>query len=288
VPETATTIGVFDYVTNTWANYAKPTASTIGACLLPDGRALLVPGAATAIATFDYRTNTTTEVVTGLSAASGKYYAATLLPDGRVFIPSRLSTENSLLFDYKTNSIQTLDSGIQVAQTATLLPDGRVFCHWSSNTLRTFNYLDNSLTTHSSPNLGTVLSSALMPDGRVLFAAGRNVGSFDYRSSTSVQEASYGSTGDSISTLSVLPDGRVLAALLAAGSGTFGAFDYRTNTWTTYLGTGSAYWGAVLLPDGRTMLVPRNVAHVAVVSIAGITRAPSIDFCYHPCFNQGL
>jgi hypothetical protein len=288
VPETASAIGVFNYVTNTWATYTKPSGSFIGACLLPDGRALMVPSSATSISVFDYRTNTSSEVVTGVGTQTDKYYTACVLPDGRVLIPSRVNTNDNLIFDYRTDSVQTVLSGIGTGQTSTLMPDGRVFCYLSSTTLRTFNYTDNSYTTYTSPSLGNTYASALMPDGRVLYASGRTVASFDYRTNTSLLQASYGSTGDSIGTLSTLPDGRVLAALLAVGSGTFGAFDYRTNTWTTYTGTGSAYWGAVCLPDGRTMLVPRNVAHVAVVSVAGVTRAPSLDFCYHPCFNQAL
>jgi hypothetical protein len=44
-----------------------------------------------------------------------------------------------------------------------------------------------------------------------------------------------------------------------------------------------AYSGGVLLPDGRVVFVPGNVATVGILS--GASRPPP-ELCYHPCFNK--
>jgi hypothetical protein len=286
VPRFSTTVGVFDYRTNTWASYSGHTGTLGGGCLLPDGRALMVPASSTDFYVFDYRNNAVT-TVGAAGTLTEKYYTCTLLPNGQVYVPNRLATANAILFDYTTDAITTLAPIPAQTETSRVMPDGRVFLASNgSAVLRTYDYTTQALTTQTSLAV-TNPTSTLLPDGRVLFAGSSGVScTMDFRTNTSANNPY--TISSAIGALSMLPDGRALAAMrISSGGTTIGAFDYRTDTWTTYNGPGNEYYSSKLLPDGRVVLIPGGATNnVAVVSVTGSTRAPSLDYCYHPSFDN--
>ena len=296
VPCNATTIGIYNPVTNTYStaptSLVLSSSAYFGGVLLPDGRVLFVPRNAATIGLFNPATNTYSTV--GMQGGSVAYIGGVLLPDGRVlFVPSNATTIG--IFNPATNVYSTIAAGAPGGEAfygGVLLPDGRVvFVPSNTTTIGLFNPATN---TYSSIAVGAPGSYAysggvLLPDGRVVFVPSNatTIGIFNSFTNTySTVTMSPAPGGFAYEGGVLLPDGRVLFVPRAAS--TFGLFNPATNTYSTISGApgGHAYMGGVLLPDGRVIFVPANVATVGILNTSQSLRAPPLELCYHPCFNK--
>lgn len=292
VPSGPGGVGVFSYLDDSWVSYGTVSGTSRGGCVMPDGRALLAPYGAETVNTFSYKTNavTTVDALAGYAwiATADKFACATLLPDGRAYLPNLNAAVPSAVYDYATDTVTTVAGNAQ-SSSVQLLPTGQAMT-FGLGTLGFFDYRTDTFTTQTGPARSGVAGSCLLPDGRVLWAytnGGAQLAmTYDFRTrsytTTSVWVAP---SAEAFRSLVQLPDGRALG-IPYTGSALV-VFDYRDDSWTSYAGPGVAYWGGSVMPDGRVLLVPSATAlDAAVVSVAGVDRAPSLDACYHPCFNQ--
>jgi hypothetical protein len=292
VPYNASTVGIFNSVTNTYSTVTmSPTpvsAAYWGGVLVPDGRVVFVPHNATTIGIFDPATNAYSAIAAGLPG-SAAYRGGVLLPDGRVlFIPFYATTIG--IFNPSTNLYSTIavgapGSGAYIG--GVLLPDGRVvFVPTNTTTVGIFNPVTNAYSTVPTSLVSgsaAYYGGALLPDGRVLFVPNgvATIGIFNPTTNTYSTIAGAASFVGGV----VLSDGRIM---LVPGGTSFGLFNPTSNTYSAITGApgGNAYYGGVLLPDGRVILVPSNVATVGILNTAQSIRSPPLELCYHPCFNR--
>jgi streptogramin lyase len=293
VPNNATTIGIFNTMTNTYSTILAGTPGNFaysGGVLLPDGRVVFVPRLATTIGIFNPATNAYSTITMSPAPLSDAYLGGVLLPDGRVvFVPRNATTIG--IFNPTTNSYSTVSGapGSLAYVGGVLLPDGRVvFVPSGATTIGLFNPINNTYSTISgAPGNDTYRGGVLLPDGRVVFVPynGTNIGLFNPITNTySTVIMSPTPPAGSYYSGVLLPDGRV--AFVPGNTTTIGIFNPATNTYSTILGAPGtlAYQGGTLLSDGRVLFVPFS-ATTNIGILSGFS-APPRELCYHPCFNK--
>lgn len=226
------------------SGYFSPTASMATprakqtATLLPDGKVLIAGGtdggsSLSSAELFDPATNTFSP--TGSMVSARDSHTATLLPNGKVLIaggesdsaPSRKILASAELYDPATGTFTpTADMNLsRVGATATLLANGKVLIAGGddADVPRAEIYDPDKGTFTLTGALTSALgrqshAAVLLADGKVLLAGGYDL--FDILDSAELYDPSsdqFTPTGDlteyrSFFTLSLLPDGRVLAA----------------------------------------------------------------------------
>ena len=294
VPNNATTIGLFNTMTNTYSTILAGTPGGFaysGGVLLPDGRVVFVPRLATTIGLFNPATNAYSTIIMSPAPLSDAYLGGVLIPDGRVvFVPRNATTIG--IFNPTTNSYSTISGapGSRAYVGGVLLPDGRVvFVPSDGTTIGLFNPINNTYSTISgAPGNDTYRGGVLLTDGRVVFVPynGTNIGLFNPITNTySTVIMSPTPPAGSYYSGVLLPDGRV--AFVPGNTTTIGIFNPATDTYSTILGAPGgtfAYQGGTLLPDGRVLFVPFSAT--TNIGILSGFPAPPRELCYHPCFNK--
>jgi hypothetical protein len=236
------------------------------------GAALLAqPCAATSFGVWEY---------TGSLNTARMWYTATLLSDGNVLVAGGLNTHigylaSAELYDASTGT-WTITGSLNEARdsdTATLLSDGKVlvaggyYCEPNNPCVdlasaELYDPTTGTWTLTGSLNIGRSGHTAtLLPDGRVLVAAGSGLASaelYDPATGTWTVTGSL-NTGCSFHTATLLPDGKVLVAggennYIAQASAEL--YDPATGTWTlaSSLNTAREAHTATLLSDGKVLV----------------------------------
>jgi hypothetical protein len=254
---------IFDPLANVWHAIAAPAGVTIGdavSCVLPNGHLVLgnINGAP---AIYDPVANTWTPTGAKSNGTSDEE-SWTLLPDGSIFTLDCFGHPHAEKYVQATNSWVSAGSSpadlvFDVPKEigpALLLPNGHVFC--VGGTGRTVLYLPGA--TPASPGTFTVgptlpsvggfqlgamdAPGALMPNGKVLFAAGPVDNSGTYRAPTYLFE-----------------------------------YDPATNTATQITGPANLsrqpYWSRMLLLPSGQVLFANSTNYVAVYTPSGAPQA---------------
>ena len=270
-PFTASTIGVFNPMTNAYSTIAAIAGFT-GSVLTPEGRLVLIPNSATAIGLCNPTTNT--YVTTGTSATG--YQSGVLIPDGRVLLIPCTQTYISL-YNSATGSLTTGPSATGY-NGGVLLPDGRVlFVPNAASVIGMYNPPTNTFSTFASAT--GFLGGVLLPDGRVFLVpfTATTIGLFNPTTNTySTGPAATGYVGGVL-----LPDGRVL--LVPNTATNIGFYNPTTNAFTT-LSAAAGYAGGVLLPDGRVLMTPLST--VTTIGMVCTSMSAPREMCLSPYCNK--
>lgn len=184
-----------------------------------------------------YWSNTATYNAVSITWPSGsnKSYGCVLIPDGRVIFPPGDGGTYIGIFNPSTNIFSSISAASGYAG-GVLAPDGRVvFVPENATNVGVFNPVTGTFTTYASGAAGMTGSSsywggALASDGRVIFCPNnaQNVGTFNPATNSFTTYACTGTAG------------------------------------VTIPGGSNAYWGGVLVLDGRIVFVPGNATNVGV------------------------
>ena len=166
-------------------------------------------------------------------SGSNKSYGCVLIPDGRVIFPPGDGGTYIGIFNPSTNTFSSISAASGYAG-GVLVPDGRVvFVPENATNVGVFNPATGTFTTYASGAAGMTGSSsywggALASDGRVIFCPNnaQNVGTFN------------------------------------PATNSFTTYAYSGTAGVTIPGGSSAYWGGVLVPDGRIVFVPGGATNV--------------------------
>jgi len=258
------------------------------ATLLADGRVVVVGGkylASGALDTFEIfnpATGLWTLPAETLNEARHRHSAA-LLPDGRVLIAAGRGIGNWVLDTYElfdpvagswTMPADTLNE-LRLDHATVLLPDGRVLV--AAGASDDSNEYINSVeifepgTGSVDPTAATLVearnwfTTTLLPDGRVLAAAGNHGGValnnfelFDPSTDTWTMPAQTLGQARISHTATLLPDGRVIVIGGGGYVASVESFDFGTEMWTTLpqgLTYGRSSHTATQLADGRVLVV---------------------------------
>jgi hypothetical protein len=297
---TVTSMGIFNPVTNAFTTIATGsgvgTGYTYGASagISPDGRVIFPPFRTTAIGIYNPVLNTFTTTTGGLTANPG-HTGGCVLPNGQMMFAPYDSGWIGL-FNPVTNVYTTGPTipgyATNMMALCVPLPDGRVVLPPSTGTSATsyvgvYNYLTNTVTTTSFPNLSqSYFGANLLPDGTVAFIpfSVSNIGIYNpnTNSFTTVPITSTGFFGGKL-----LPNGNLF--LNPYNTNYYGIYNYLTRSFTTGpangAGTGGNCQGSCMLLDGRIILPPFvNSSNMGIYS--GLTTPPPREFALHPLFNR--
>lgn len=210
-----------DSISSSTINFTGRTYS--GGVRLQNGKVFMIPRNSPA-AVYD-ASNDSIEYVSS-SPIAGGFFGGVLLLDGRVFCPPENST--GLIYNPTSNTVSSTNAtfpGYSRHVGATLLPDGTVLVvpQTFSETILIWDPISDSIVYSSPYTAGGHAGALLLPNGKVLLLP-RGLGLKIY---------------DPVSrTISIFSDNN--------------AYDI---SWQGNLGS-VAYWGGVLLLDGRVFIMP--------------------------------
>jgi hypothetical protein len=286
---------VFSSKENTVTNYAVSGTGGNGVfagCLLPDGRALIVPINAAPSNFLFWNNNTRTRIALPLAAAQrGSYGGCCVMPDGNIALygPSgNLMTLNTTTFAFSNVTSYTgvgFGAGCQLDATGNV-----ILSPATTSGVGVWNPTTGVLTRVPATGLGDALyGTAIAGDGRIVFGPFNQQNIYTYNPFTlTCTSYSFTFSGSGIRFVQpkTLPDGRVLI-LPGLGGTYFAIFNHITNSVTTFTTTSpcNTLWGGAFVPDGR--LCCANTTGVSNVPIlTGLSRGVPEAWCLHPFFNK--
>ena len=300
VPHNASTVLVFNALTNSFVEYATTLAggnNYWGGALTYDNRVVFAPRAAASVGIFNPVTNTFSSVgIPAVGSTADRYYGAIATPDKRIiFVPASATTVG--VFDPQTEIFTTygsLPATTSKYSGGVLLPNNKiVFVPNTSTSIGIFDIATNTYSTITPvspalPGANTFNGGVLMKNGHVLFipTSVTYFGVFNPFSNTYYTISPANSPTIGYITGLLLSDGRVFLCPYSAS--TFGFFNPDDNTYTSLAGapSGGAYIGANLLVDGRIILTQAQTTTIGILTPTQLTRSPPPELVYHPCFNK--
>ena len=299
VPHNASTVLVFNALTNSFVEYATTLAAGAnnywGGALTYDNRVVFAPRAVASVGIFNPVTNTFSSVgIPAVGSTTDRYFGAIATLDKRiVFVPASATSVG--VFDPQTETFTTYGTLPATALKfcgGVLLPNNKiVFVPSSSTSIGIFDIPTNTYSsiTPASPTLpgsSAFYGGVFMKNGHVLFIpyTVAYFGVYNPFTNTyyTISPANSPTTGYIGGV--TLPDGRVFLCPHVATS--FGFFNPDDNTYASMAGTPTAYIGANLISDGRIILVQAYSTTIGILTPTQATRAPPLELCYHPCFNK--
>jgi hypothetical protein len=288
---------VFSSKENTVTNYAVSgtggNGSTCG-CLLPDGRALMVPINAAPANFWIWNNNTRTSSTFALTTGQrGSYGGACIMPDGNIALYG--PTSNLMILNTSTFVLSNITSyaGKTFGNGCTLDPTGNVIITpGTSSGVGIWNPITGILTTVATPgSTDQQWSGAVAGDGRVVFGPWTQnyVGTYNpFNLSYTSYPVTFLGSGVRFGMSRTLPDGRVLFLPGFSANTGFSIFDHITNTVTNFtetaFTTGTLY-GGNFVPDGRFICAnTTGVSNVPIIT--GLSRGVPEAWCLHPFFNK--
>jgi hypothetical protein len=222
-PHTAPQAAIWDYVTETVTNsgsWSGLTSQGVVAIVLPSGKIFTIPGYSGYAHIWDPVTGTVFVPATPIYAyVSGGAYAqsATLLPDGKIFVPIFAGDGTARIYDPVTTLTTTTVGGLpQFTSKVVLLPNGKVFCtsyttasDTSPAPARIYDPITNTVSTPSGgSNFGSG-DACVLPNGKVLivgFGGGAHI--YDPLTDTS-RSVDIGMSSVSYGGLTLMQNGKV-------------------------------------------------------------------------------
>jgi hypothetical protein len=295
VPFNSTTARIYDVDSDT---LVTPAGSYPGggamssAVLLKDGRVFMSPW--TSPNAKIYNPNNNTLINAGSSIGSSSQFSdVILLDDGRVFlVPYNAATPS--IYNPTTDTITSVagsyPAGNALFSAGVLLPDGRVYMvPYNTTSARIYDPATGTTTTPTGTFAGSYAftDGVLMADGRV-FIVPRNSTTariYDPVADTLTTPGGVYPGSNALISGELLMDGRIF--MVPSGYTNAIVYDPYTNTISTppeVYGTFD-YNGAVLLPDGKLMLIPINhdKTRIYYTTASMVPMAISTS----PFFNKG-
>jgi hypothetical protein len=223
---------------------------------------------------------------TSLTSGGIDHAGAVLLPDGRVFVVPRYSTNAKIYnpFDNSVISISFTVSG-QTFFGGVLLKDGRIFCfpEYAPNA-KIYNPLNNNISNITAITNGYV-GGVLLKDGRVFCVPRDATVARIYNPITNSATPVNNALGNGYSGAVLLPNGQIFCVPSDASNAKI--YDPITDSVTPVNSTlGNGYSSGVLLPDGRVFVIPSSASNAkiydpitdSVTTITGITGGSDAYF----------
>jgi large repetitive protein len=256
------------------------------ATLLTNGTVLVVGGNLNVRSAELYDSGTGAWTMTGALTMPRQSHTATLLPSGKVLVTGGYGIYNPLTGYDVTNSAELYDPttgawtktgsmiGAHANHTATLLPNGQVLVAGGHDQVGSAT-VDLSSAELYDPTSGTwtvtgtmnlphnAHSATLLPNGKVLVAAGYNLAElYDPATETWAITAGSNSSRD-FHTATLLPNGNVLVAggFYGPSLSSTEVYDCANGTWTntSTLNTARCSHTATLLPNGQVLVAGGSI-----------------------------
>jgi len=282
---------------NTVTNYAVSGTggnTTSAGCLLPDGRALIMPsGAGRNFVIWNNITRTSTTLA--LPAGYTKFQMGGQIADGNIALytdsASNCCILNTTTFTFSNNAslgarVFSIFSQLDVTGNVIIAPNS------AANGIGVWNPAAGTVYSVTATGVNDYCGPcAVAGDGRVIFGPATLAFLPTYNPFTltyTSYAAPWSAGGLKFGALKTLPDGGVL--LCPGYGGTFFAiFNHITNSITTFTQTnpvgGAGFQGANFVPDGR--LIFANTTGASNVPVmTSLSRGVPEAWCLHPFFNH--
>jgi hypothetical protein len=290
---------LFSSKENTVTNYSVTNTGsnrTIGGCLIPDGRFVIIPnGAGVNWIVWNNITRTSSNPISLASGQLTPTSGCCLNADGNMVV--RSTQTNVFLLNTTTFAVSNALSytGTNFGTGACLDPTGNVvFPPNSTSGVGVWNPTTGVLTRvipATNPS-GPCWGTALTGDGRVVFGTfieNNNIWVYNpFTLTCTTYSIAWAGSGIRFGSVRAMPDGRVLLVPWGGGGQYFGIFNHITNTVTTFApgnGVPIDYLGSSFVPDGRLILA-NTTGRSNVVAMTGFSRGVPEAWCLHPFFNK--
>jgi hypothetical protein len=298
VPYISQYIGIYDPVTNTYAN--GPLVDNyyfLSGVLLPNGKVLMMPQSGDALGIYDPVANSYSRL--GWLSVSFIFHSMVSMATGNVLIiPYRPQASNPVcvfsIYNYTQDSIEqgpVFFSPDYMFAGGVPLPDGKVCLIMTQpRGIVIYDPVAGTQVETAMPSMPSVNSSfnggVLMSNGKVCLIPNNSeyVGIYDPAANMYANGPAHGQGGHAFVGGCLMPDGRVLMAPNYSAS--FGVYDPVANSYSaTPIPTMAAprFSTCVALPDGRVCLSPADSANIGIYHSGG--SSPLAD-CLHPHYNK--